>query len=115
MKRFRQLGLVLLLVTGLLLAAWAGRAGAPGRLHCVEFRCPNGDCFHTEDPAFLRSVEAWRRSIEGPSLRQRLRRLRGERMESGLRQADYQVTLVFESGRLEEMFVWVYAEDYVPV
>jgi hypothetical protein len=81
----------------------------------VAFERPNGALIRTEDPDFLREVEVWHGSIEGPGLRQRWMRLTGRWTESGLRQPDYEVTLAFTNGRRKEIAVWVYAEDYVPV
>jgi hypothetical protein len=104
-----------LAVTAILLAVWAIHTHFNSRLSWVEVRRPNGEFLRTEDPDFLRKMEVWRHSVEGPSLRQRLLRLTGRWCESGLRQADYQVTLVFNNGRREELAVWVYSADYVPV
>jgi hypothetical protein len=115
MNRHRLIILGFLASSALLLIGWTLYPCASDQLHCVEFQRPNGEFFRTEAPEFLSTVEAWRASIEGPSLRQRVLRSRGAWIENGLRQADYQVTLVYKNGCREEMSVWVYAEDYVPV
>lgn len=82
---------------------------------CRGSRAPSGERLRTEDQEFLRRVEDWYHSIEGPSLRQRRLRFRDGWIEDGLRQSDYEVTLEFENGRREEMAVWVHETDYVPV
>ncbi len=85
------------------------------QLQAVVIERPNGERFRTEDPDFLRQVELWYHGIEGPSLRQRLLRCTGRWTAPGLRQPDYEVTLLFKNGRKTECAVWVYAKDYVPV
>jgi hypothetical protein len=112
MKRRRFLTLGFLNSTAILFGAWTTY---PCRLHAVEFERPNGELFRTEDPDFLCKVESWHHSIEGPSFQQWWLRLTGRWIESGLRQPDYEVTLIFKNSRRKEIAVWVYAEDYVPV
>jgi hypothetical protein len=99
----------------LVLAGWAAYTRSTHRLSHVEIQRPDGSFFRTEAPDFLRQIEAWYHSIEGPSLEQRVLRLTGRWNENGLRQPDYEVTLVYGNGWRKEISVWVYAEDYVPV
>src|SRR5262249_24099839 len=99
----------------ILFGAWAISPRFSCWLNAVEVERPNGERFRTEDLDFLRRVEVWHHSIEEPGLRQRWLRLTGRWTESGLRQPDYEITLVFMDGRHEEVAVWVYAKNYVPV
>src|SRR5438046_1256478 len=115
MKRRHLLIVGVLPFVVILFAAWATYPRSTCRLYAVEFERPDGTRFRTEDLDFLRKVEAWHDAIEAPSLRQPWLRLRGAWTESGLRQPDYELTIFFKSGRRDEIAVWVYAEDYVPV
>jgi hypothetical protein len=115
MKRVRLPLIGLALVAVLLLGSWAIYSCRGPRLSAVAFQCRNGTSFRTEAPEALAQVEAWCRSIEGPSVEQRLTRFTGTWVENGLRQPDYEVTLVFRNGQRQALAVWVYAKDYVPV
>jgi hypothetical protein len=84
MKRRRLLLFGVLASVAILLGAWTISARFRCRLYAVEFERPNGELFRTEDPHFLRKVEVWHKSIEGPGLRQRWLRLTGRWSESGL-------------------------------
>jgi hypothetical protein len=115
MKRHRLPIFGVLISMAILVGAWTISSRFSRRLDAVEFERLNGELFRTQDPDFLRKAEAWRHSIEEPGLRQRWLRLTGRWTENGLRQPDYEVTFVFKNGRREQLAVWVYAEDYVPV
>src|SRR5262245_36603486 len=115
MKRRRLLFFGLCVAVAVLFVALTFFARCDGRLVAVEFERPIGELFHTEDPDFLSQVEAWHHSIEGPSLEQRWLRFTGRLSANGLRQPDYEVILLFKNGRREELAVWVYEKDYVPV
>ena len=115
MKRNRLLIFGVFAFMAFLFGAWSVYSLFSCRLQAVEFERPNGERFRTEDSDVLRKVAAWYNSIEGPSLRQRWMRLTGRWTEAGLRQPDYEVTLVFKNGRRENVALWVYAKDYVPV
>jgi hypothetical protein len=104
-----------LALAGLMLGSWVTCSRSTSRLASVEFQRPDGVSCRAEEPQFLAKVEAWYHAIEGPSLRQRVLRRTGRWIESGLRQPDYEVTLVYCNGQRDEIAVWVYAEDYVPV
>ena len=115
MKRRCLLVFGILASMAILFGTWTSSPRSSRQLNAVEFERPNGERVRTEAPDFLRRVEAWYFSIEGPGLRQRWLRLTGRWTENGLRQPDYEVTLVFKDGRHEEVAVWVYAKDYVAV
>jgi hypothetical protein len=115
MKRYRLLILGTLALVALPVGAWTIFPRLNSRLSAVEVERPGGKLYRTEDPQLLGEIETWHRSIEGPGLRQRLLRRAGMWAENGLRQPDYEVTLVFNDGHREEVAVWVYARDYVPV
>src|SRR5258707_1296871 len=101
MKRRRLLLFSLLALPSLIIGAWWIVDRFTCRLHAVEIERPGGEVVRTADPEFLRRVEVWRQSIEGPSLRQRWLRATGAWIENGVRQPDYEVTLVFTDGRRE--------------
>lgn len=116
MKYFRVLGLGLLALAVLLVAGKMIRPRLTGRLQAVEVQAGN-EIVRTEEPALLAEVEAWSCSVKGPSLWRLLQdwaRPR-TRCESSLRQADYCVTLVYDGGRREELYVWVWASGAVLV
>jgi hypothetical protein len=115
MKHRRLLIIGALASMAILFGAWTVYARFGCRLHAIEFERPNGERWRTEDADFLRQVEGWRHSIEAPSLRQRWLRFTGRWIENGWRSPDYEVTLLFKDGHREEIAVWVFAKDYVPV
>lgn len=115
MKRRRLFIFGALASMGIVVGAWTVSNPFACRLQAVELERPSGERFRTEDPTFLRQVGAWHDAIEGPSLRQRWLRFTGRSIAPGLRQPDYEVTLVYKSGHREGIAVWVYAKDYVPV
>src|SRR4051812_6406284 len=94
MQRFQVPLLGLVTLTAILLGGWAFHGRFPCRLASVEVRRPFGESFHTEDPVVLDQVEAWCRSLEGPTFRQVGLRFVGGWNESGLRVPDHEVTLV---------------------